>query len=188
MYSTCASSQKVLDVEKVNQSPLEDRLHLTCASSRIVLNVEKTKQFFLPCKRIRKIDDAKTIPSIITRSYAEDVAKKTYTSRTIKLSAKTKNARRSFLFSQKFLEQSLEIVENLIICLSHLLEAWKDNIKDIAVTVMVTQTRENLEPEDKDFLGIWVTKINLTNTTPQDQFIYFTQLDIREPEIYSQAM
>lgn len=81
---------------------------------------------------------------------------------------------KSSLFFPKSLEQSLEIVENLIISLSHFLKIQKENIRDIIATVIVTHIRENLEPEDKDFLRILAIRINLTNTTNKDKFICFS--------------
>ncbi len=76
---THASGQKVLDVEKAKHPPLEEEIHLTRASGRKVLDAEIVKQSFPPCKKSRKVDNAKIIPSEVTTSY---------TDRTIKISAK----------------------------------------------------------------------------------------------------
>lgn len=37
------NDQKILDVKKADQLPLEDKLHLTCMIGQKVLNIEKAK-------------------------------------------------------------------------------------------------------------------------------------------------
>lgn len=91
------------------------------------------------------------------------------------------------LSSQKSLEQSSKIVKNIVIHLSYLLEIWEENNKDIATIVMDTQTRENLEPQNKDLLRILVTRINSANVTDQNQFLCFNQFDVEELETYLQV-
>lgn len=91
----CVSGQNILDIEKTAQPPSEDVLYLTCTSGRKVLDVKKVKQSSLICKKSQKVDDAEIIPSIL---YAENITTKTHTRRTIKLNAKAKEVRESFLF------------------------------------------------------------------------------------------
>lgn len=82
----------------------------------------------------------------------------------------------------------MEIIENFVVYLSYLLETWKENIEDIGTTVMVTQIGEYLEPEDNSSLKILITKINLVNTTNQNQFVYLNQFIVEESRTYLEAM
>lgn len=142
---------------------MEYELYSTHMSSQKFLNIEKVKKFSLPCKRSQKVNNIETILSIITRSHIEDITKKTRIGLIIKQSVKAKIVKESLSSSLKSLEQSLEIVENLVVYLSYLLETWEKNVEDIIIIVMATQTEKDLEPDDEDLLRILATKINLTN-------------------------
>ena len=173
LYSTRVG-QKAKDAEKANQSPP-------------------------PRNRGQKVNDAEPIPSIVTiptsrgrkvddaESRAEDAMKITRTGRTIKLSAKAKDAREGPSNPQKTfpLEQNSEI-ENLIIQLTNLLGAWNED--DENIEVMTTQTGQETEPGHEDPLKILATRINSPNVADQDQFVCSTQFDVEEPETYVRAM
>lgn len=161
MNLTCISGQKILDAKKANQSLLENyRLYFTHINSQKVYIIERAKQSSPSCKRSQKVNDTKTILLITTTFHAKNTINKTCTSRIIKLITKAKDTRGSFISFQKFLEQSLKIVKNFVICLSHLLKIWKENIRVIIAIIMVIQIRKNLELETKDHLKILITKIN----------------------------
>lgn len=162
-------------------------------SGQKVLGAEKAKQSPLLRKRSRKVNDVEPIPSIVTTSSrgrkVDDAdsravdAMKTRTGRTVKLSAKAKDARDPLYQNSTPGEQSSEI-EDLVVQLTHLLGAWEndDNIK-----VMSAQAEES-GPMHEDPLKILATKINSANAVDQDQFACSTQLDVEEPETYVRSM
>lgn len=113
MHSTYVSGQKVLDVEKAKQPPLEKEMHLICANGQKVFDAEEIKQSFRTYKRSQKIDD--------TYSCAIDLMK-TCTGRTIKLSVKVRDAKSTLDQKSTPVEQSLKI-EDFVIQLTYLLEA-----------------------------------------------------------------
>lgn len=53
---------------------------------------------------------------------------------------------------------------------------------------MAISIRKYFEPKVEDSLKILAIKINLVNTTNQDQFVYSTQFNVEELEIYLQVM
>ena len=113
--------------------------------------------------------------------------KKTCTCRTIKLSAKAKDAKEVLSNFQKtfLLEQSSEIT-NLIVQWTNLLRAWDED--DENIEVMTTQTREETEPGHEDHLKILATRINLANAADQHQFVSSTYFDVEKPQTYARAM
>lgn len=190
MHLTHASGQKVLDVERAKQPPLGEETHSTRASDRKVLDAEKAKQSSPPRKRSRKVNDAEAILSkVATSSRGKKVAyshtldaMKTRTGRTVKLSAKARDARSPLGQKSTPAEQSSEI-EDLIVQLTHLLGAWEED----NTNAMASQVEESESAQD-DPLKILATRINLANAVDQDQFACSTQLDIEEPETYARAM
>ena len=82
--------------------------------------------------------------------------KKTRTGRTIKLSAKGKDAKEVPSNPQKTfsLKQRSEI-KNLIVQLTNLLRAWDENYEN--VKIMTMPTREKTEPGHEDSLKILAT-------------------------------
>ena len=145
-----------------------------------------------PRKRSRKVDNAEAIPSKVTTSSrgqkVDDAhsravdAMKTRTGRTVKLSAKARDARSPLGQKSTPAEQSSEI-EDLIVQLTHLLGAWEED----NINAMATQAEES-ESIQEDPLRILATKINSANAVDQDQFACSTQLDVEEPETYARAM
>lgn len=117
--------QGFLLADKYNKQ-LKDLL-LTCVGQKAKV-VEIANQSPPPCNKSQKVKDVELIPLIVTiltsrgrkvedtELHAEDAMKKTHTSRTIKLSTKTKYAKKILSNPLKtfLLEQSLEI-KNLII-------------------------------------------------------------------------
>lgn len=53
---------------------------------------------------------------------------------------------------------------------------------------MTMQTREETEPRHENHLKILETRINLANAVDQNQFVYPTQFDVEESEIYAHVM
>ena len=159
-------------------------------SDRKVLDAEKAKQSSPPRKRSQKVNDAEAIPSkVATSSRGKKVAyshtldaMKTRTGRTVKLSAKARDARSPLGQKSTPAEQSSEI-EDLIVQLTHLLGAWEED----NTNAMASQVEESESKQD-DPLKILATRINLANAVDQDQFARSTQLDIEEPETYARAM
>ena len=180
-----------------NNKQLED-LFLTCIG-RKVKDVEIANQFLPPCNKGQKVNDAKPISLIVTfpssrgqkvedaECCAEDVMKKTCTSRTIKFSGKAKNANKVSSNPQKTfpLEQSLEI-KNFIVQLTNLFGAWNED--DEKIEIMIMQTREKTELKHEDPLKIFATRINLANAADEDQFVSSTQFDVKESKTYARAM
>ena len=107
---------------------------------------------------------------------------KTRTDRTVKLSAKARDARSPPGQKSTPVEQSSEI-EDLVVQLTHLLGAWEED----NINAMATQAEES-ESIQEDPLRILATKINSANAVDQDQFACSTQLDVEEPETYARAM
>lgn len=180
---------------------LEADLHLSCIGQK-AKDVEKANQSLPSHNMGRKVNDIELIPSkvitstikirkIVDAEFRAEVAmKKTRISRTIKLSAKAKDARNirerpSNPQKISLLEQSSEI-ENLIVQSTILFGSWDMN--DKGIEIRLTQTEEDTKSGYEDLLRILATRINLINTFDQDQFVYSTQFDVEEPEIYSRVM
>lgn len=53
---------------------------------------------------------------------------------------------------------------------------------------MTITIKKKTKSEYENFLKILVARINLTNAADQDQNIYFSQFDIKKPEIYAHVI
>lgn len=80
----------------------------------------------------------------------------------------------TFVIAIYKLKQILEIVENLIVCLSYFLKTYKKNVDNMTIIIMIIQIGKYLKPKDEDSLKILVIKINLINATKYYQFICST--------------
>lgn len=191
---------------------LEADLHSTL-EGRKLKDDEETKQSTTSARDIgRKVKDAEPIPSTVTTSSEgrkvnnaepdfranldtmnqEQQAQKSRTGRTVKLSAKAREAMNSPSYQKtpSSSEQSSEI-EDLIVQLITLLENWD---KDGGTNVNVTQARHNPTPDEEPLLHeggptvVLATKINSANAIDHDQLACSTQFDVEEPETYNRAM
>lgn len=110
MHLTYISGQKVLDIGRVNQPFLGEKMDLTRISSQKVLDNEKAKQSFPSHKKSQKVNNIETIYSKVTISSKDQKINnphsrivnvmKTCTSHIVKLFAKARAAKN--LLGQKF--------------------------------------------------------------------------------------
>lgn len=181
---SCNKSQKVIEAETIPSEVIPPT-----SRGRKVVDAE-SRESAMNTSRGRKVVDAESRTTdamntsrgqkvVDTESRAEIAMKKSRTGRIIKPSAKAKDAIRTSG------EQQNSEIENLIVQLTSLLEAWDEDDEDISVNL--TQTEEQ-EPGHGDPLKILAIRINLANATDQDQFVCSAQFDVEERETYARAM
>ena len=98
---------------------------------------------------------------------------------TVKLSVKTKEA----LHQNPLNVRKNPDVRNLIFYLTDLLNSWDAK--------KVSNDLQSDQPDSlykKDLIVLLATKIDSVNARDDNQFVYTTQLYIKEPETYAQAM